>query len=264
MRWFHQIKNYGLGNFVMATPALQLLYEKNKEKVNVFFNDEYICELYRSAYFLNILSKKPKNPPFGTSMRPKKRRSKETDSEALCRKWVEKGYRGIPNTYVDNVNVFTLPRVDDRKYVAVFHGCLTDRRVRVMEKDIGYRNRQCILDFLLSHNFTPVLLGTTLDYRQFWKNVQIPSLVVNYIGNLSIGESVSVLNQCDYFASNDTGMYHVAGALKKEGIVFWKDTNMIKNRSTYTGIKHVSNKSNSKEIVLNNLKIFFAKKIGEH
>ena len=52
--------------------------------------------------------------------------------------------------------------------------------------------------------------------------------------------SLAALNDADFVISNDTGMYHAAGALDKRQFVMWKDTNKIKN-STPSKKAYISN-----------------------
>ena len=67
---------------------------------------------------------------------------------------------------------------------------------------------------------------------------------------------MSILRQCDSFISNDTGLYHVAGALKKSGLVLWKKTNFIKNKSPYEGIRHCVNPKGDVALYKKNIDLF--------
>lgn len=243
MKWFYQKKGWGLGNFVMATPALKLLYEKNKEKINVYFDNKQIEQLYLNCYFMNILKFKPSNKWFSSSKRPKRLKT-ESDSEALCRILCN-CRKNIPNTYVDNVKEKILSA--DSNYVAVFHGCLNKR---TMKKDLGGENRQLIIRLLLEHNYIPVILGNGSDYNNFWYKNKLGYPIINCLGKYSLRDSVAILNQCKFFISNDTGLYHVAGALKKQGLVFWKETSPVKNKCVFDKIKHVINKNNNSKVIL--------------
>ena len=142
MKWFHQHRLGGLGNFIMATPALQLLFERDGQKINVFFDAPYISKLYSRCPFINILRKKPGGKPFSTSVRPKRKNKSESDSEAMCRILLGNSCNQIPNTYIDNYISKKLDKKEGVKYVAVFHGCLGGFKPK---KDIGRDIRQFIL-----------------------------------------------------------------------------------------------------------------------
>jgi ADP-heptose:LPS heptosyltransferase len=197
MKWFHQHRLGGLGNFIMATPALRLLYEKDGQKINTFFDAPYIADLYRRCPFIKILGRNPGGKPFATSVRPKRINKRESDSEALCRILLGNNHPKMPNTYVDNYISKQLTREDGKKYVAVFHGCLGGFKPK---KDIGKVMRQYILDRIKKAGHVPVLLGDKKDVQNFW-NVNNLKGSINYLGKLGIQESVSILSQCDYFIS---------------------------------------------------------------
>lgn len=237
MKWFYQSKIGGLGNFIMATPALQLLYARDKSKIKVYFDNDNLMGLYTNCYFIEILKKKPSCKPFASSIRPN-RIGKESDSQALCRILISKCPNSLPNTFVDSNITVKLNREIDKKYIAIFHGCLGGFKKR---KDVGQRTRQYMIDSVFSKGYVPVLLGNNKDNKNYWKLNDI-SRTVNYLGKLSLKDSVSILSQCDAFISNDTGLYHVAGSFKKRGLVLWHDTNFIKNKAIFMGIEHCISK----------------------
>jgi len=162
----------------------------------------------------------------------------------------------MPNTYVDPIDTVKLAKKPGKKYVAVFHGSLSKPTAWPgCAKDLKPIMRQRILDLVKKAGMVPVVLGNGKDRARFWFNIDMKGCE-DYVGKLSLPDSVSILRQCDGFISNDTGLYHVAGALKKRGLVLWVKTDPVKNRSTFKGIKHVINK---KADVL-----YFAKKVEEY
>lgn len=238
MSYFIQERDWGLGNFVMATPMIQLQSKRIGRPVPTFFSSAHLATLYRDADFISVLKKRPIGPAaYGSSRHPKARNAQETDSEAYCR--IQLGHKGpIPSTYVDSPDPseYAFEKRNKKKHVAVFHGCLgTVLRKR---KDIGASNRQMMIDEIIRHDMVPVLLGSESDVGNFWK-ANDTSKCMFFAGKLSLRESVSVLSRCDAFVSNDTGLYHVAGALGIRGMVFWHKTDMIKNRSTSQNICHI-------------------------
>lgn len=244
--WVLQKKSFGLGNFIMATPALRLLSERRKEKIKVFFETGIISQLYSHCPFIKILKKRPgKRPNFviGAIRRGKT----EGDSEAYCRV-LKVGRPSNMPTYIDTVQTKTLPKQDGEKCVAVFHGCLG--KCFRKKKDIGAESRQYILDTLVKNKIKVILLGTNSDFKHYWTRNDL-SNVENYLGKCSLSDSISLLSQCDNFISNDTGLYHVAGALKKEGLVLWKHTKYLKNKALFKGIEHCLNSDFDLEIYKN-------------
>ena len=66
--WFLQRKNFGLGNFVNATPFLRLLYKKRgNRKIDVFFQGGF-SELYGQE-FINVLETRPEHAHFAGAVK---------------------------------------------------------------------------------------------------------------------------------------------------------------------------------------------------
>lgn len=250
MKWFFQHPNYQLGDFIMMTPGLKAISEIDGAPIPIFFGTPYIALLYQKCPFLSYLPVKPRsNKAFmGTqfsSYNPthyyKTRSSKkESMSECFFRRFSQKnGYKGeIPNTYIDTNITHILNKEDGKKYVAVFHGCLGDEFIS--KKSIKTAHLQEIINAIVEKGRVPVILGNKLDYKRFWKCVDLshPS-IINYLNKTDIKDSASILSQCDCFISNDTGLYHVAGALQMKGLVFWGTTDFCKNRVVFNGIQRV-------------------------
>ncbi len=244
--WILQKKSFGLGNFIMATPAIRLLSERRKEKIKVFFETVPISQLYRQCPFVKILKKRPTKRPNFTIGRVRRGRT-EGDNEAYCRA-LRVGSMSIVSTYVDSVQTEILAKQDGEKCVAVFHGCLG--KCFRKKKDIGVETRQYILDTLVKNKIKVILLGAESDFKHYWTHNNLSS-VENYLGRYSLQDSISLLSQCDNFISNDTGLYHVSGALKKEGLVLWKHTKYAKNKAPFKGIEHCLNSDFDLEIYKN-------------
>ena len=234
MKWFHQEKHWELGNFIMVTPALRLLSDRDKARIPVYFDTKSVEQLYHQCPFIDVLRVKPACPPLATTKSPRRNKG-ESDYDAWCRILI--GNRGpSPLPYVDVSGEAELVRGNGQKHVAVFHGGLGN--YWLPKKDIGPVALEYILTALRKWRYTPVLLGDDRDFQHFWKRIAIDDGCVNCIGSLSMVDSVKILSQCDAFISNDTGLYHVAGALNKIGLVLWKTTNHEKNRSPCALIQH--------------------------
>jgi len=77
------------------------------------------------------------------------------------------------------------------------------------------------------HNATStiVLLGgkDVLEIAEALKS-KFPSKVINQCGQLSLGKSAAYINYADAVISGDTGLMHIAAALKKKMYVIWGNT----------------------------------------
>ncbi len=236
-KWLLQKKSFGLGNFVMATPAINLLSQKWGHRVKVFFETGSIGLLYKKCPFIEVLSSKPSKRPFYT-IGAIKRKPTENDIQASCR-ILKVGVKNIPYTYVDPIETSVFNRTEKDKCVAVFHGCLG--KCFRSRKDIGAETRQYIIDRLGEEGIRIILLGTSSDYKYYWSQNNLKN-VENFLGKYSLNDSVGILRQCNGFISNDTGLYHVASALKVGGLVLWKKTRSGKNKSPFEGIEHCISK----------------------
>ena len=236
MRWFYQRNKWGLGNFIMATPMLSIERKRSNTPIPVYFDNDSIASLYRDSSFIRILKNKPRNKPFAATCTPKLNK-KESDYQAFCRIYLDSSMTESP--FVDNCqDDLKLERKDGKKYVAVFHGCTGTKYKK--HKDVGKSVRQDIVDALISHDITPVILGNKADIDNYWSHNDISnSLCVDYLGKLSLRHSVSIAYQCDSFISNDTGLYHVCSALGKRGLVLWKNTDIDKNRCPSSRVDHI-------------------------
>ncbi|MFW6130612.1 MAG: glycosyltransferase family 9 protein [Atribacterota bacterium] len=238
MHWVLQKRGYELGNFIMLTPALQLVFKKNKIPIPVFFNNQYIAILYKKCPFLKRIIKKPDNEPKYSTYCPKRLKG-ESDIMAWCRIYA-KNVKNIPNPYIDPPQkMHYFKKEKDKKYVAVIHGA-HPKSVFLKKKSIGPRTISYIINKLLEEGFIPVIIGNKSDKKRFWFDINLEKCI-NLLGKLNIKKSVDVFNSCDYFISNDTGFYHIGAALKKTGMILWKKTNMKKNMELSDKLLHCKN-----------------------
>ena len=91
---------------------------------------------------------------------------------------------------------------DGKKYVAVFHGCLGDEFVNM--KKIKTPHLQKIINTIIEKECVPVILGNKLDYKRFWKHVDLshPS-IVNYLNKVFV---CRFLVEDKKMLKNDVGM----------------------------------------------------------
>ncbi len=88
-----------------------------------------------------------------------------------------------------------------------------------------------ILPILADSVFRIILLGG----NDLPHHPNLPHDVLNLIGKTSLRESISIIRQSDLIISGDTGMMHIAAALKKPLIVVWGSTSPIFGMYPYFG-----------------------------
>jgi len=246
--WIWQKAGFELGNFVMLTPALQLLNGMNGKPIKVFFDNNYISELYKVCPFLRILTQKPDTIPRYCTKSPPRNRH-ESDTEAWCRLYA-KQRKNLPSPYIDPPSrVSKLVKEDGKKYVAVIHGC-HNKSVFQDRKDVGKKILSHTIKRLIENGLVPVIIGNKSDKNKFWKKIDLDGCI-DYLGKFKLKKSVDILNSCDYFIANDTGLYHIAAALHKTGLVLWKKTDYDKNREASKKISHCRNRSGSFDVYKN-------------
>jgi ADP-heptose:LPS heptosyltransferase len=243
--WFHQRESYGLGNFVMATPALETI-AGDIGTITVYFETTSIADLYKKCHFIKPVTKRPLGTKIGAT-KGLKRLKNESETQAYYRTMTGKS-ANLPPTYVDRSIKDPL-----KDHVAVFHGCLGDTYLN--KKNLGKVIRQLILDEIRKRGKHPVILGNQRDKEKFWHENNLIGCK-DHLGKLSLKGSVDMLSRCEYFISNDTGLYHVAGALNKPGMVIWHRTDLTKNKSTCAKIKHVVEKDLNIKVIKDELTKF--------
>jgi hypothetical protein len=130
----------------------------------------------------------------------------------------------ISHTYVDLCNK---PKRLMNQYCVIARGMINNKWV--YRKDPGDAIYRYIIE-LISQDRQIVFIGTQSDYNRYinkmagWAKNSI--VIIN-----DMRSSLGAIAYCDFMVSNDTGMYHAAGALNKDVFVMWKHTPFIKNRS---------------------------------
>jgi hypothetical protein len=219
--WVRQTNQPGLGDFIRICPTILSLSLKENQPIPVFFDNKEMESIFENCSFIDILKEKPQNIcNFSTTI--------------ILNKNIKYGktqnkYYGVHFTIHKNENMFPfyigsqIPYKDKlHKTVAVFNGIGLPRMYRY-GKDIGDNNRNHILKSLRERGYKIILLGTEDDRKRFWSNIDT-SECINMLGKTKLFEAVRIINDCDFFISNDTGLYHFASGLNKKGLVFWRET----------------------------------------
>lgn len=116
----------------------------------------------------------------------------------------------------DHVDVKELdPRLEAGNYVAVSVGAKFKTKVLPLAKQF---------ELVESISKPVVLLGGSDDAEAAEQITARYDHVTNCCGTLSIQQSASVVQQCEYAVTHDTGLMHIAAAFKKPLVTFWGNT----------------------------------------
>ncbi|MDD3044116.1 MAG: lipopolysaccharide heptosyltransferase II [Candidatus Delongbacteria bacterium] len=83
-----------------------------------------------------------------------------------------------------------------------------------------------LINFLTSMNFKVVLIGSKNE-RTLCEEVKSEINCINLAGTLSVLESAAVISKCDLAITNDSGVLHIANAVKTDVLSFFGPT--VKN-----------------------------------
>lgn len=227
MKYFvEQTAVFGMGNFINCTPTIQTLYEHFKAPVPVFFRTPLVAELFSNWKKIQRIHQPTGNRLFGSNMVNREIPDFEYVHQRISKK-LELGAIPVPHTYVDAHPPPAPYKAGE--YVVIVRGGIPGGWWEE-KKEVGDPIYKYIMDRI---DLPKVIIGTSADYNRSlkrmekWPNVK---LVLN-----DIKASLGLLNGAAYVIANDTGMYHAAGALKKDVFVIWKDTPFIKNKSPHAG-----------------------------
>lgn len=215
---FKQLKSYGVGNTVMCTPAMIEYNRQTGKKVNACFESDHVRELFLDAPFMNIVDRMDqwhvhsgminnRMPDYMYFWTIVKERFGLTDFEVL------------PGTYVD------IPKVDPKDFIVIVRGCANPSKRKT--KDPGETHYIKIIEEIQRKGVDVVMVGDGYDYQ--WNKNILETTKIPFVSGMR--DALKYIAACQMFVSNDTGLYHVAGAMQKKGFIMWKDTNFIKNES---------------------------------
>lgn len=220
--YIHQRGVCGLGNFVNTTPTIIRLFEHFEKRVPVYFDTVAIKELYKDWDHILVLDKPAGNMLCDTCQYMNhEEREYITRCVSVLKKLNIPGKR-IPHTFVP---VDALQSVVDGRYVVVIKGCNKDS---IWQDKKNVSNQ--VYDTILTRvGHKKIFVGNSHDYQLWLKHFRY--LIDAEFVLDDIKRAVALISGCEFVISNDTGLYHVAGALGKRIFVMWKDTPFIKNKS---------------------------------
>lgn len=189
-----QHRNFGLGNFINCTPTIWAHYLATGDKPKVYFESQYVRDCFDDRLMCVDILELP------------------VENYDLSSEWINfdvPDYKYINRKAGFETKYMTYPplwmnKQSNRRLAVVLNGCANP------DKDH-------------TKKMTPEFMDAVISELSGYE-------VVRY-GN--IGEDMVKATQDIYDAQivvgNDTGLSHFAAMLGKKQIIFWKDTNFIKN-----------------------------------
>jgi hypothetical protein len=208
----------------MLTPTLKTLADHYGEPVPVFFSLDHVKSLFLKCPFIKIIDEPEGNRLFGSDMINQNIPDYEYVFFTVTRNlgidiW------DIPHTYVDSYqNPF--PEED---YVVMMAGCGVIEDKWFDMKIVNEKHYHEIMQSI-PKDYKIYIIGTERDKELFWKNIDQAPRDVEFILD-DMTKSLGLIKHCRFMITNDTGMYHAAGALDIPAFVMWKNTNFEKNKS---------------------------------
>lgn len=133
----------------------------------------------------------------------------------------ECGYTGaIPDLRIDCSAV-----LGDPHRVAIGIGYLKTNPAMV-RKHWGDDNYQALCNQFVSEGYTPVLVGSTADFE---KSRFVATPGIQTTEGQSLYQVAATVASCGSYVGNDTGLAHVAAALRKPCVLYVNKTSLVKN-----------------------------------
>ena len=224
--YVHQTKGFNLGNFVMCTPAITSLHTHYNKPIPMVFNTPYLENMYRDWDAIEII----------TQAEATNRRLRRLFSTSLTNTVIE-DYKFIHNTVCGMKGIKTdevpwtyapkLTQSGQSEYVVIIRGCLPGG---------SWADHKFIPDEYYKHcldniDMTIKFIGSTNDYNEYLSDLIEYAKKSNKVEVIldDTDQILREINGAKYIVSNDTGWYHIAGALDKPIFCMWKDTPYTKN-----------------------------------
>lgn len=229
--YVYQRKDYGIGNFINCTPTLQALFRHYRTPIPVYFESKVVQDMFGDAPFITAINKYQKDgyeQLFTSGLVNQKIPDYKFIFDEIMIKRLKlhpKIAGEIPHTYVDRCSAPEEYR--NTKYAVIARGGVNNEFVQ--DKDPGREIYKYIIGKLESFGLKVIVIGSDND------KTRIDEIKEDNPGCIfelnDVRKSIGLISGSHLMVTNDTGMCHAAGALKKRAFVLWKDTNFNKNRS---------------------------------
>ena len=98
--WFHSVHNFGLGNTINCTPALEWLAKDYGKRIPVYFDLPFVRDAFLDCPFIKILDSKPSYEPLFTSQLTNTTENKKPDYQYIFERVTGRKWNG-ERCYVD-------------------------------------------------------------------------------------------------------------------------------------------------------------------
>ena len=227
----YQDPRYGLGNFIMITPAIKRISEKTGGPVDVFFSIEYVKQCFLDCDFMNIIGgsefvdivKKKAGPVIGNNIV----NTEIPDYKYAFKKITGETWSEDYHTYVDSPKEFDFSEED---YMVVLNGLAGSYWKGKKEVDESHHV------LISGMSDMPVYFtGSETDVSQNtpWATTVFDKCLIG-----DIRQSLALIRDAKKVIANDTGLSHAAGSMNKEMLILWKDTPFEKNKNPGVNTKY--------------------------
>jgi len=218
-----QHKSWALGNFINCTPAIQGLSRVIGEPVPLLFTKQYVKLCFLDCPFIRRIDE-----PEGELKFTSDSITRRTDIEDWRYLWETFGppdKENPPWTYVDCVEP-----IEERDYIVFVRGSGLERVNYVLSKDPGPKIYLKAAELCRRKGLAVHFVGSLNDLRRAQDGMLDNDIIApTHIGN--IRACLAEIAGCQGIIANDSGLYHAAAALKKKGLILWKNTPFLKNQA---------------------------------
>lgn len=218
--WIHQVRAYGLGNFINLTPTIRLMANHFDKPIPVYFDLDFIRDCFIDCEFMEILKEQPDERPLFTSglIGPNRCPDYLHVYKEITKSIPLSGE--IPHTYVDQAK-----EIEADSYNTLF--------IRGSgSEDLYYLSLKMPHDDYYKEYFTENLAG---DYKQAFTGSEndvtrsngLFDGMTKYVGGIRL--ALALIREADFVVANDSGLAHAAGAMNKSMTILWKNTALPKN-----------------------------------
>ncbi len=223
--WVNYPDEWGLGNFINLTPALQLLHEYLGYPIPVLFGRDYIRRCYLDCPFITILHEPLATKPLITRP-PVDYYNNSPDYIYACNQ-IRKRFpvqSHVPHTYID--------RAFEQKYNKILHNGILFLRGST-QNDPFYLSKKIPEDKYYKQYMNGNLLifaGSKTDHQRS-KGLFKQKMDYEFIDE-DIRWVLGLISISKKIIANDCGLAHAAGAMNKNLTILWKNTILPKNATS--------------------------------